>query len=69
MRDFDAAVGDQVSQHTCLGKFDYGNMNPREEKLNTFCEQYEPIISNTLYPNQRRYTWEVPGDIRRLQIN
>lgn len=36
-----------------------------------FCEQYELIISNTVYEvlHRRISIWKVPGAIRRLQLN
>jgi hypothetical protein len=49
MGDFNAVVGRQISHYTCLGKFGYGNMNSRGEKLIEFCEQYKLIISNTVH--------------------
>lgn len=72
MRDFNAAVSCQVTQYIYLGNLDYENMNSRVQKLVEFCEQYELIISSTVYKvlNRRKYTWKSSGDnIRRLQID
>uniref|UniRef100_A0A8D8U352 Craniofacial development protein 2 n=1 Tax=Cacopsylla melanoneura TaxID=428564 RepID=A0A8D8U352_9HEMI len=71
MGDFNASVGSSLSNQGCVGKFGFGNMNARGERLLEFCEQYEMIITNTMYevPDRRRYTWKTPGDMNRFQID
>jgi len=49
MRAFNAAVSCQVTEYIYLGKFGYENINSRVQNLVEFCEQYELIISSTVY--------------------
>lgn len=69
--DFNASVGSQITGNECVGKFGLGNTNERGEKIIEFCEQFEMIITNTMYevPKRRRYTWKAPGDKSRHQID
>lgn len=62
MGDFNASVGSQITGHECVGKFVLGNTNERGEKMIEFCEQFEMIITNTMYkvPKRRRFYVEGP---------
>ncbi|KAL4100956.1 hypothetical protein QTP88_020980 [Uroleucon formosanum] len=71
MDDFNALVGSQMTGHECVSKFGLGNTNERGEKMIEFCEQFEMIITNTMYeiPKRSRYTWKASGDKSRHQID
>lgn len=66
-----ASVGSQTSEQGCIGTFGLGSINQRGEKLIEFCEQFQFIITNTMFSvlKRRRYTWKAPGDTARHQID
>ncbi|XP_063636139.1 uncharacterized protein LOC134806748 [Cydia splendana] len=68
--DFNAVVGD-IKDGDVTGKWGLGNRNERGERLINFCKQYDLYITNTMFemPKRRRYTWKMPGDIARFQID
>lgn len=71
MGDFNDSVGCQnPPPNTSMGKFWLG-INERGTNLLEFCEENEFVISNTFFevPMRRKYTWRVPGDINRYQID
>lgn len=75
MGKFNASVGSQSLDEwfldlDCVG-FGLGNRNARGERLVEFCEQYDLIVTNTMYevPKRRRYTCKAPGDRARYQID
>lgn len=71
MGDFNACVGSSESNQECVGKFGLTHTNTRGERLREFCEQYDMIITNTMYevPDRRKYTWTTPGNRERYQID
>lgn len=54
-----------------VGKWELGTRNERGDHLVEFCWQDELIITNIFFKNhkRRRYTYEIPGDIIRWQLN
>ena len=54
-----------------VGKFGLGKRNARGERLVEFCKTNKLMITNTWFEQakRRRYTWKMPGDIGRYQID
>ncbi|KAL4088715.1 hypothetical protein QTP88_023799 [Uroleucon formosanum] len=70
MGDWNAIVGDSTDGRE-VGKYGLGTRNERGDRLIEFCRQHDLIITNTLFMNhkRRRYTFKMPGDINRYQLD
>ena len=70
MGDWNSVVGEGVDGKE-VGQFGLGRRNERGEKLVEFCRRKKLMITNTWFQNhkRRRYTWKMPGDIGRFQID
>ncbi|XP_025419604.1 craniofacial development protein 2-like [Sipha flava] len=70
MGDFNAIVGESGEGRE-VGDFGLGKRNARGERVVEFCRENGMIITNTRFQNPKRriYTWKMPGDIARYQIN
>lgn len=63
MGDFNAKVGKGKVENT-VGGFGLGERNDRGDRLISFCQEHNMILSNTLFklPARRLYTWKSPAD-------
>ena len=70
MGDLNAVVGEGRDE-IAVGKFGLGKRNARGERLVEFCKTNKLMITNTWFEQakRRRYTWKMPGDIGRYQID
>lgn len=70
MGDFNAVVGEE-KDGSVTGKWGLGNRNERGERMINFCKQYDLCVTNTMFemPKRRIYTWKMPGDIARYQLD
>ncbi|XP_025423375.1 craniofacial development protein 2-like isoform X1 [Sipha flava] len=70
MGDWNAVVGEEKVNNV-TGAFGLGRPNERVECLFEFCTEHNLIIKNTCFDHnrRRRYTWKMPGDISRYQID
>ncbi|KAL4152963.1 hypothetical protein QTP88_000796 [Uroleucon formosanum] len=70
MGDFNAIVGEGREGRE-VGDFGLGKRNTRGESVVEFCRENGMIITNTRFQNPKRriYTWKMPGDIARYQID
>jgi len=70
MGDWNAIVGETRDDKE-VGEFGLGKHNNRGEGLVEFCKRRQMMIANTWLkqPKRRCYTWKMPGDIRRYQID
>lgn len=68
--DFNAVVGERLDNQM-IGKHGIGTRNNRGEILVNFCKQNNFLVADTMFevPKRRRYTWIVPGDTNRYQID
>ncbi|KAF0730471.1 Uncharacterized protein FWK35_00019758 [Aphis craccivora] len=70
MGDWNAVVGKEKVNNV-TGAFGLERRNERGERLLEFCAKHNSIITNSCFdPHQRRrYTWKMPGDINKYQID
>lgn len=70
MSDWNVVVGEEKVNNV-TGAFGLGRRNERGERLLEFCAKHNLIITNTCFDHcrRRRYTWKMPGDINRYQID
>ena len=70
MGDFNAVVG-EGKPNKAMGSYGLGKKNKRGQKLIDFAKRNKFVITNTLFNHhkRRRYTWKMPGDIGRYQID
>ncbi|XP_063382993.1 uncharacterized protein LOC134669399 [Cydia fagiglandana] len=70
MGDFNAVVGEGIDGKE-VGSFGLGKRNARGERLVQFCKENKLSLANTLFqqPKRRLYTWKMPGDINRYQLD
>lgn len=68
--DWNAVVG-KGEEQGIVGPYGCGVKNERGEKLIEFCAAHKLIITNTCFQHHPRriYTWKMPGDIARYQID
>ena len=68
--DMNAVVGEGKEEEVA-GEFGLGLRNERGDKLVEFCQRNKLGITNTFFNHhpRRRYTWKMPVDINRYQID
>jgi endonuclease/exonuclease/phosphatase family metal-dependent hydrolase len=71
MGDWNAIVGEGKRERNIMGKYGLGKRNDRGDRLVEFCAKHDLIITNTSFDHhpRRRYTWKMPGDVGRYQID
>ena len=72
MGDWNAKVGkDHETWGPTIGKFGYGEMNDRGERLLYFCKENSLIVSNTLFKHKpsRKWTWTSPDHKSKNMID
>lgn len=67
---WNAVVGEEKVNNV-TGAFGLERRNERGQRLLEFCAKHNLIITNTCFDphRRRRYTWKMPGDINRYQID
>jgi len=70
MGHWNAVLGEERNG-TEIGKFGLGTRHERGRKLVEFCRQRKMFVTNTWFQQERRrrYTWKMPGDTGRYQID
>lgn len=68
--DWNVVVG-ETKEHGVTGMFGLGKRNLRGVRLIKYCKERNLIITNTMFsqPKRRRYTWTMPGERSRYQID
>ena len=68
--DWNAKVGSQETPGV-TGKFHLGVQNEAGQRLIEFCQDYTPVIANTLFqrPKKRHYIWTSPDGQHWNQID
>lgn len=67
MGNWNAVVGEKEVDKVA-GKFGLGRRNERGDKL--IINKHNLVIANTLFNHhKRRYTWKMPGDIGRYELD
>ncbi|XP_025425707.1 craniofacial development protein 2-like [Sipha flava] len=71
MGDWNAIVGEGKGERNIMGKYGLRKRNDRGDRLVEFCAKHDLIITNTCFNHhpRRRYTWKMPGDVGRYQID
>lgn len=71
MGDWNAIVGEGKREKNITGKYGLGKRNDRGDRMVEFCAKHDLIITNTCFDHhpRRRYTWKMPGDVGRYQID
>ena len=71
MGDFNAKPGDIEERESGVGKFGLGRRNDNGERLASFCNVNELILTNTCFKHheRNRYTWLSPDGNTRNQID
>ncbi|KAL4125923.1 hypothetical protein QTP88_010160 [Uroleucon formosanum] len=71
MGDWNAIVEEGKGERNIMGKYGLGKRNERGDRLVEFCAKHDLIITNTCFDHhpRRRYTWKMPGDVGRYQID
>ena len=72
MGDWNVKVGkDHETWGPNIGKFGYGEMNDRGERLLYFCKENSLIVSNTLFKHKpsRKWTWTSPDHKSKNMID
>ena len=70
MGDWNAVVG-EGREEDCVGKYGLGKRNNRGNRLVEFCKNQRLVITNTCFKHhmRRRYTWMMPGEGKRYQLD
>ena len=70
MGDWNAVVGEGREDRE-VGGFGLGTRNERGQMLVDFCKRWNMVVTNTWFEHEkrRRYTWKMPGDIGRYQLD
>ena len=70
MGDWNCIIGEGQDEKE-VGAFGLGTRNERGERLVEFCRQRKLVATNTCFEHEkrRRYTWKLPGDTRRYQLD
>ena len=70
MGDWNASVG-EGRELNIVGKYGLGKRNEGGEKLVEFCRRQKLMVANTWFAHEkrRRYTWKMPGDGDRYQLD
>ena len=70
MGDWNAVVGEGRDGYE-VGGHGLGTRNDRGEKAVEFCRRNKLVVTNTWFKHhpRRRYTWKMPGDSGRYQID
>jgi len=68
--DWNKIVG-EPKEHGVMGAFGLGIRNKRGNRLIELCKERNLISTNTIFsqPKWRRYTWTMPGERARYQID
>lgn len=70
MGDWNSIVGECADSQE-VRAFGLATRNERGDRPINFCRRYDMTITNTFQNihRRKRYTWKIPGDIRRYQID
>jgi len=68
--DWNCIIGEGQDEKE-VGAFGLGTRNERGERLVEFCRQRKLVATYTCFEHEkrRRYTWKLPGDTRRYQLD
>lgn len=61
-------VGEGKGERNIMGKYGLEKRNDRGDRME-FCAKHDLIITNTCFDHHPRYTWKMPGDVGRYQID